>query len=242
MVIQKSAFGSLNCEENIIEIKDCSFNPNLWIARNIDLQKRRPVHWFFKRFIDITASTLGIAVILPFLAMIAILIKLDSKGPIFFKQERTGIYGKKFFIYKFRSMKNNAEKELDAIRNLNETNDKMFKIFKDPRVTKLGRILRRFSLDELPQLLNVIKGEMSLVGPRPALPFEVEKYEDWHYLRFGTLPGLTGMWQVNGRASIKDFNRVVKYDYDYLKKWNLILDFKLLLKTIPVVIFTKGAA
>lgn len=212
-----------------------------WLARNYNLWLRRPIQWKVKRFIDFFGSLLGIILISPILASIAIAIKLDSEGPILFKQQRIGLYGKEFYMYKFRSMKKNAEAELEQIRSQNETNDVMFKMFEDPRITRVGKIIRKFSLDELPQLLNVLRGEMSLVGPRPPLECEVEKYDKWHYLKFATLPGLTGMWQVNGRAIIKDFNQVVKLDYQYVKEWNLLLDFKLLVKTLPVVIMAKGA-
>lgn len=213
-----------------------------WIARNFNLQLRKPFQWLVKRLFDLTASILGVILISPLLLLTAIAIKLESRGPVLFKQERTGLYGKKFHIYKFRSMYQDAEKKLDLLREYNETNGIMFKMKKDPRITKVGKIIRKYSLDELPQLFNVIRGEMSLVGPRPPLPSEVGMYDDWHYLRFATIPGLTGMWQVNGRAKIMDFNRVVKLDYHYVDNWNLMLDFYLILKTIPVVILAKGAA
>ncbi|EKE03271.1 MAG: Glycosyl transferase CpsE [uncultured bacterium] len=213
-----------------------------WIARNYNLSSRRPFQWAAKRAIDFIGSTLGVILISPILALIALAIKLDSKGPILFKQERIGLYGKKFYMYKFRSMRQGAEEEFEQIRTLNETNDVMFKMVDDPRITKIGKILRKYSLDELPQLLNVIRGEMSLVGPRPPLEREIEKYDKWHYLKFATMPGLTGLWQVSGRAGILDFNDVIKFDYRYVNNWNLKLDFYLLLKTIPVVLLAKGAA
>ncbi|MCK7516057.1 MAG: sugar transferase [Desulfobacterales bacterium] len=198
--------------------------------------------WKIKRYFDFFASVFGIVLISPMLIFIALAIKLESKGPVLFKQKRIGRYGKEFYIYKFRSMKCDAEDKIDAIRCFNETNDIMFKMKEDPRVTKVGKIIRKLSLDELPQLINVIKGEMSLVGPRPPLQREVDKYDKWHYLRFAMLPGLTGMWQVSGRYKIKDFNKVVELDCKYLSEWNLALDFILLLKTIPIVLSTKGAA
>ena len=225
------------------KVKENSIKSNpFWIARNINLWQRRPVQWSIKRIFDLIASTLGIIMISPILALIAIAIKLDSKGPVFFKQKRVGLYGREFYMYKFRSMVQDAEKEIEAMKCFNETNDVMFKMYEDPRITKIGKIIRKYSLDELPQLFNVIRGEMSLVGPRPPLMSEVENYNAWHYLKFATLPGLTGMWQVNGRAKIKNFDTVVKLDYSYIDKWNLKLDFYLLFKTIPVVILAKGAA
>lgn len=229
--------------------KSTSLNKNLskksnpfWIAKNFSLWHRKPIQWKIKRLFDCIASITGLIIISPIIAFIAIAIKLDSKGTVFFKQKRVGLYGNEFYMYKFRSMKQDAEEKAHLIMDLNETNDKMFKMVKDPRITRIGKLIRKYSLDELPQLFNVIKGEMSLVGPRPPLMSEVEKYYKWHYLRFATIPGLTGMWQVNGRAEIKNFNKVVELDYNYIENWNLKLDFYLLLKTFPVVIMAKGAA
>ncbi|MDD3149372.1 MAG: sugar transferase [Candidatus Gastranaerophilales bacterium] len=216
------------------------FNP-FWIARNFNLYLRHPFQWVAKRFIDYAGSIIGTILISPFLLLIAILVKLDSKGPVFFKQRRIGIYGKPFYMYKFRSMKPDAEKMLHLIKDKNETNDVMFKLEDDPRITTIGKILRKYSIDELPQLFNVIKGEMSLVGPRPPIPEELYKYENWHFLKFATLPGLTGVWQTSGRAKVKNFNKVIKMDYEYIEKWNLLWDIKLLFKTIPAVLFAKGA-
>jgi lipopolysaccharide/colanic/teichoic acid biosynthesis glycosyltransferase len=213
-----------------------------WISRNISLWQRKPVQWKMKRLFDLALSIIGSILISPILFIIAIAIKLDSKGPIFFKQKRIGLYGKEFFMYKFRSMKINAEDQFDQIKHFNETNYIMFKMKEDPRITRVGKIIRKYSLDELPQLINVIKGEMSLVGPRPPIKKEVEKYEKWHFLRFSTLPGLTGIWQVSGRAKITDFNTVVKLDYQYIHDWDIKLDLLLLFKTIPVVISAKGAS
>ncbi|OGI04075.1 MAG: hypothetical protein A2104_00155 [Candidatus Melainabacteria bacterium GWF2_32_7] len=216
-------------------------NP-FWIARNYSLWLRRPFQWKIKRIFDLVASIIGVILISPVLVLIATAIKMDSRGPILFKQKRIGLYGKEFYMYKFRSMKQDAEEEFEQIRSMNETNDVMFKMTEDPRITRFGKFLRKYSLDELPQLFNVIKGEMSLVGPRPPLDREMEKYSKWHYLKFATLPGLTGMWQVSGRSGILDFNEVVKLDYQYIDNWDLKLDFYLLLKTIPVVILAEGAA
>lgn len=215
-------------------------NPFL-IANNFDLKKRCPFQWQLKRILDVFAVIFGGIIISPLLALVIFAIKADSKGPILFKQKRIGLHGKEFYMYKFRSMYIDAEQKLEELLKHNETNDLMFKMENDPRITKVGKIIRKLSIDELPQLLNVLKGEMSLVGPRPPIRRELSDYENWHYLRFGTLPGLTGVWQVSGRSKIKDFNTVVKMDYNYIKKWSFLLDMKLLLKTVPVVLSGEGA-
>ncbi|MBO9542361.1 sugar transferase [bacterium] len=195
-----------------------------------------------KRFFDVTATTLGLILLSPFLLLVALAIKLDSPGPILFKQQRVTVKGRTFWMYKFRSMRVNAEAELEKIIHLNERKDTlMFKLDRDPRVTRLGRLLRRTSLDELPQLINVLRGEMSLVGPRPPLPREVEQYSPHHRQRLEVLPGLTGMWQVSGRSDITDFEEVVRLDLSYIREWSLWLDFKILFKTIPAVLQSKGA-
>ncbi|MFH0702463.1 MAG: sugar transferase [bacterium] len=227
--------------ENIGKIHEIKLNPFL-IAKNFNLGLRKPIHWKIKRIFDFTSSIIGIILISPVLLFIAMAIKLESKGNVLFKQKRVGLYGKNFYIYKFRSMEQNAEKKFDSLKDFNDSNSVMFKMFNDPRITKVGKIIRKYSLDELPQLFNVIKGEMSLVGPRPPIQAEVDNYEKWHYLKFSTLPGLTGMWQVSGRSKIKDFNRVIGLDYRYISNWDLKLDLCLLLRTISVVIKGKGAA
>ncbi|MDD3012722.1 MAG: exopolysaccharide biosynthesis polyprenyl glycosylphosphotransferase [Candidatus Gastranaerophilales bacterium] len=213
-----------------------------WISRNFNIGLRKPFQWALKRLFDFILSFTGIIIIFPILLIIAAAIKLESDGPVFFKQKRVGLYGREFYMYKFRSMRQNAEESLDLLKDMNETNSIMFKMSEDPRITNIGRLIRKYSLDELPQLFNVLKGEMSLIGPRPPLPDEVEKYENWHYIKFSTYPGLTGLWQVSGRASIKDFNLVVKLDFKYAENWNLFQDLCILLKTIPVVIGAKGAS
>lgn len=220
---------------------DLKPNP-YWIAMNFNLAVRKPFQWFVKRTFDFTSCFIGIVMLIPLFLALAVLIKLESDGPLIFKQKRIGLYGKQFYMYKFRSMKNNADSEFERLKEFNETNQKMFKMVNDPRITKVGKFLRKYSLDELPQLFNVLKGEMSLVGPRPPIQREVDQYEPWHYLRFSTLPGLTGMWQVRGRSDITEFDKVVKLDYQYVSSWNLFLDFRLLLETIPVVLFGKGAS
>lgn len=200
------------------------------------------VQFFIKRILDFVFVSIGLILISPILAMIVLLIKIDSKGSVLFSQKRIGANGKEFNMYKFRSMVADADKKKKQLMQFNETNGHMFKMYNDPRITRVGAFLRKYSLDELPQLINVLKGEMSLVGYRPPLAEEVKGYEQHHYLRFLSMPGLTGPWQVGGRSSIKDFDEVVKLEYDYAKDWNLLKDLKILFKTIPVVLFGKDAA
>jgi exopolysaccharide biosynthesis polyprenyl glycosylphosphotransferase len=193
-----------------------------------------------KRLIDIAISSAALVCLAPFLFLVGVLIKLDSPGPIFFKQIRLGRGGKPFICYKFRSMQPEAEKELAELASLNEAQGPIFKIRDDPRCTRLGRILRRFSLDELPQFINVLLGDMSVVGPRPPLPPEVERYEDWHHERLNIPAGITGLWQVMGRSDLS-FNEMVMLDLFYAENWSLWLDFKIMLRTVPTVLFSRGA-
>lgn len=212
------------------------------LSVNLDSLKDKPFQHFIKRFIEINGTLIGLILISPILAAIALAIKFESKGPILFKQKRIGQHGKEFYIYKFRSMYIDAEERLEELKKYNQTNELMFKMFDDPRVTRVGKILRKFSLDEFPQLLNVLKGEMSLVGFRPPLPSEVTQYKSWHYVRFAMMPGLTGPWQVSGRSKIKKFDDVINLEYEYTKNWSLIKDISILFKTVPVVLFGKDAA
>lgn len=198
--------------------------------------------WFVKRAIDCIGAIVGMLLISPLLLTVMVLIKLDSKGPIFYKQERVGYQGKKFYMYKFRSMRPNADAEVEKLRAQNEDNAVMFKMKDDPRITNIGKFIRRYSIDELPQLINVVTGDMSLVGPRPPIPRELSEYEPWHFVRFLTVPGMTGHWQVSGRSNIQDFDDVVRLDYEYINQWNLLFDIRILFKTIPVVLFAKGAS
>ena len=199
------------------------------------LPETKPIQWLLKRTLDIGCSITGILALSPLLALVALAIRLESKGPVIYKQRRVGYKGQMFDMYKFRSMRKDADALLEQLLEKNETNGGMFKLFNDPRVTKVGRFIRKYSIDELPQLFNVLKGDMSLVGPRPPIDRELQHYEDWHYLRFNTFPGLTGLWQVSGRSRIKEFDTVVKMDFHYIKEWNILLDIKLILKTLPVV-------
>ncbi|NQT23035.1 MAG: sugar transferase [Candidatus Omnitrophica bacterium] len=195
---------------------------------------------FIKRAIDIVVSGAGIVILGPILLTVMILIRLTSKGPAFFIQKRVGLNGRKFVLYKFRTMYKGAHKKLSEIESLNEMGGPIFKIKNDPRITPLGRFLRKFSIDEMPQLFNVLLGHMGLVGPRPPLPKEVALYKTWQRRRLSMRPGLTCLWQISGRNKI-DFNEWMKLDLEYLDNWSLWLDFKILIKTIPVVLFGIGA-
>jgi exopolysaccharide biosynthesis polyprenyl glycosylphosphotransferase len=195
---------------------------------------------FLKRLIDILGSFFGLLTLSPLLCFVAVLIKLTSEGPVFFVQERMGLRGRRFKLYKFRTMVKDAEKKLEEIKHLNEVDGPVFKIEKDPRLTPIGGFLRKTSIDELPQLWNVLKGEMSLVGPRPPIPSEVEKYERWQRRRLSMRPGLTCLWQISGRSEL-DFDTWMKLDLKYIDNWSLTLDFIILLKTIPAVLSGRGA-
>jgi exopolysaccharide biosynthesis polyprenyl glycosylphosphotransferase len=193
-----------------------------------------------KRIFDFTASALGILALSPFFLAMAILIKATSKGPVFFKQNRLGLAGRKFTLYKFRTMRKGAHDVLSDVTDLNAMTSPEFKEKKTLWITPVGRFMRKFSLDELPQLFNVFVGHMSIVGPRPTVPDEVEKYKDWQRRRFSMKPGITCLWQVNGRNNIA-FEDWMKLDLEYLDNWSLWLDAKILLKTVPVVLFGIGA-
>ncbi|MEQ8198228.1 MAG: sugar transferase [Clostridiaceae bacterium] len=195
---------------------------------------------FFKRVIDVCCAAVAIIVLSPLFLIISIIIRLDSKGPAFFSQERVGKNGKVFRMYKFRSMIVNAECLREALLTENEMSGPMFKIKDDPRITSVGKFIRRTSIDELPQLFNILKGEMSLVGPRPSLPNEVEKFEEWMLKRLKVKPGLTCYWQVMGRSSI-DFEQWMKLDIRYVEERNLLLDIKLILSTFKVLLGDENA-
>lgn len=196
---------------------------------------------FIKRVADLVLSCLLLMLLSPLLIAVAVLIKLTSPGPVMFSQERVGRNKRRFRIYKFRSMVANAEMEKEKLVHLNEMDGPVFKIRTDPRVTPLGRFIRRTSIDELPQLLNVLCGDMSLVGPRPPLPTEVEMYEWLYHQRLSIKPGLTCLWQVNGRNQIS-FQEWMELDKQYIDNWSLWLDLKILVKTVPVVLLGKGAS
>jgi lipopolysaccharide/colanic/teichoic acid biosynthesis glycosyltransferase len=193
-----------------------------------------------KRAIDLVVALAGLAVLLPVFAVVALAIKLDSAGPIFFGQMRAGKDGQPFRMLKFRSMQQNADSLKAGLQQLNEVSGPIFKIRCDPRVTRVGCFIRRFSLDELPQLVNVIRGEMSLIGPRPLPVAEAEQCTGWQRGRLGALPGITGLWQVSGRTEIP-FHDMVQLDLYYIRNWSLRLDLEILLRTIPAVLSSKGA-
>lgn len=193
-----------------------------------------------KRLFDFAASGLGILVLSPCFLILAILIKATSKGPVFFKQDRLGLSGRKFTLYKFRTMRIGAQDVLNDVVDLNDMTTPEFRDKKTCWITPIGRFMRKFSLDELPQLFNVFVGHMSIVGPRPTVPDEVDKYKTWQRRRFSMKPGITCLWQVNGRNNIA-FEDWMKLDLEYLDRWSLWLDVKIMLKTVPVVIFGIGA-
>ena len=173
--------------------------------------------------------------------MLALAIKLTSRGPILYRQTRCGLGGRRFTLYKFRSMRTGADQDREALLPLNELDGPVFKIRDDPRCTAVGRFMRRFSLDELPQLFNILKGDMSFVGPRPPLPEEVERYERWQRRRLRMQPGLTCLWALEGRNQL-NFRRWMELDLQYIDTWSPVLDWKILLKTIPVVLIGRGAS
>lgn len=195
-----------------------------------------------KRIIDVVLSLIGILVFLPLMLVIAVLIKLDSPGPVLFKQKRAGLNGREFWIYKFRSMEIEAESKLHVLKPLNEIKDGgVFKMSKDPRVTRLGRILRKTSFDELPQFFNVLLGDMSMIGPRPLASYEVSQHSPYQLKRLEVMPGLSGLWQVSGRSDIDSFTKMVELDLEYINNWSLLFDIKILFKTFFTVVMAKGS-
>jgi len=195
---------------------------------------------YIKEIIDIVLGTIGLILFSPLFIIIAILIKLDSEGPIFYKHLRVGRYGKPFYLWKFRTMYKDADKILDKYPELKKEFEKEFKLKNDPRVTRIGKFLRKFSLDEIPQIFNILKGEMSIVGPRPVTFKELEKYGEYKDEVLRVKPGLTGLWQVSGRSDL-DYARRIALDLYYIQNWSLLLDIKIILKTIPAVFLGKGA-
>lgn len=195
----------------------------------------------YKRILDITGGLIGTIIFLIIYPFVGIAIKIDSPGPVLFKQKRVGKNGRIFQLLKFRSMYVDAEKRKGEFKEQNVMEGPMYKLKDDPRITRVGRFLRRMSLDEVPQFLNVLKGEMSLVGTRPPTPEEVKSYGLWHHRRISAKPGITGLWQVSGRNKIKNFSRVVELDCQYLDNWRFLDDLKILFKTVFVVLARKGA-
>ena len=211
----------------------------------VPLFKLRPpvfqgIDFALKRTFDLAVSTVGLGVISPVLLATAISVKLSSRGPVIYRSVRPGMAGRPFYCFKFRTMREHADQIQADLEPLNEVSGALFKIRDDPRLTRVGRFLRRYSLDELPQLVNVVRGEMSLVGPRPLPMRDFNRLEEWHKKRYLVLPGITGLWQVSGRSEL-DFDDLVRLDFLYLERWSILLDLSILLKTIPAVLSRRGA-
>jgi exopolysaccharide biosynthesis polyprenyl glycosylphosphotransferase len=241
------------CEEQGIIVRVRTDMSHLQVARSyVDELQGVPVmtiqsgpadSWqlVMKRLIDIVGSAALLLALTPLFAIVGLLIRVDSPGPVFFTQERIGLNKRRFRMLKFRTMVSGSDQRQEMLENLNEAEGPVFKIKKDPRITRIGAFLRRFSIDELPQLVNVLKGDMSLVGPRPLPVRDVERIDkQWHKRRFSIKPGITCLWQVNGRSNI-GFNEWVRMDLDYIDKWSLGLDLLILIKTIPAVFKGPGA-
>jgi lipopolysaccharide/colanic/teichoic acid biosynthesis glycosyltransferase len=193
-----------------------------------------------KRTLDITFSSLALLVTAPVMLGIAIAIRMDSEGDTFYKAQRIGRKGRTFSCYKFRTMVNNADQLKADLEHMNERDSVLFKIAKDPRVTRIGRVLRKYSLDELPQFYNVLRGDMSLVGPRPPMASEVEKYDLAHLRRLDVLPGITGLWQVEARQD-PSFDSYISLDTAYVENWSLLMDLRILARTVGVVFSGTGS-
>jgi exopolysaccharide biosynthesis polyprenyl glycosylphosphotransferase len=194
-----------------------------------------------KRVFDILVSSAAIILFVPFFLPISLAIKATSPGPVFFHQTRVSLNGRHFTLYKFRSMVANAEEKKQELLHLNQMEGPVFKMENDPRVTWVGQFLRKTSLDEFPQFWNVLKGDMSIIGPRPPLPEEVEQYQPWQRRRLSMRPGLTCLWQIKGRNTIRDFEQWINLDLQYIDTWSLGLDLKIFLKTIPTILLARGA-
>ena len=207
---------------------------------NKDKIRSRFIYHSMKRLFDIVAATCGIVILSPLMIIIAVLIKAEDHGPVFYKQVRVGKNGKTFKMYKFRSMFVNADKMLDRLKDQNDVDGPMFKMKDDPRVTKIGHFIRKHSLDELPQFLNVLKGDMSLVGPRPPLPSEVAEYSEYDKQRLFVTPGCTGLWQATERNEV-GFNEMVQLDIQYIKRASFIFDLWIIWKTVEIVIKPNGS-
>ena len=198
------------------------------------------INLFLKNLIDYVLGSIIFIIFIPIYLFVGMLIKISSRGPVFFEQKRMTKDCRIFYMYKFRTMYVDAEKRLKDLMKYNEADGPLFKMKNDPRITRVGRFLRKFSIDELPQIINVLKGELSLVGPRPPLPVEVEKYDDWEIKRMNVKQGITGLWQVSGRSDLS-FEEMARLDLYYIQNWSIEMDLKILLKTIPAALFGKGA-
>ncbi|MBN1164774.1 MAG: sugar transferase [Candidatus Krumholzibacteriota bacterium] len=221
------------------------------VKAGFTIRRRAWYERFLKRFIDVSMALMVLILGFPFFLAIALLIKITSRGPIFFKQDRIGENGYNFALFKFRTMRpdNDDSAHREFTKNfikghlsksaLDEPGDNLYKLAQDPRITAVGSFLRKTSLDELPQFINILKGEMTIVGPRPPLEYEYQHYEDWHKLRLEVRPGLTGLWQVSGRSSVP-FHEMVMLDLYYIEQWSLLLDIKIMLRTLPVMLAGTG--
>ena len=229
-IVEQSKFDNINCDIKA-GYPMAVFSPAVHNER----------HLIVKRVFDIVGGLIGSIISLPIILITAIPLKLESPGPLIFKQQRVGKNGRVFNIYKLRSMYVDAEERKKALMEQNKMNGLMFKMDDDPRITKVGKFIRKYSIDELPQFWNVLKGDMSLVGTRPPTIDEFEQYESHHKRRLSLKPGITGIWQVSGRSDIQDFEEVVRLDCQYIDNWSLWLDIKILFKTVGVVLTHKGA-
>ena len=210
------------------------------ISQDKVASKKRYLYFFIKRVFDIIASLTGLIILSPVLLITSIAIKIEDKGPVIFSQERVGRNGKTFKMYKFRSMYTNAEEILKELKDLNEADGPVFKMKNDPRITKVGRFIRKYSIDEILQLINIIRGDMSVVGPRPALPKEVAEYDEFAKQRLLVKPGLSCYWQISGRSDI-GFEQWMRLDVKYIKEMGILTDLKIILLTIPAVLKGEGS-
>ena len=204
------------------------------------IREQRTLFFFFKRALDILVSFFGLVLLFPVFIVIGIVIKTGSHGTVLYRQQRVGQNGKEFFMYKFRTMTADADTHIDSLQAHNNMKGNIFKMKDDPRITQNGRILRKTSLDELPQLFNVLRGDMSLVGPRPPLVREYVRYEGWHTLRLSVKPGMTGLWQTRGRNSVH-FNDMLRLDFQYIRERGFVCDILIILKTVPLLLGDEHA-
>jgi lipopolysaccharide/colanic/teichoic acid biosynthesis glycosyltransferase len=224
---------------NIVNAEgDLTAAPTTTVVLSKNWADRRLV--FLKRFTDVIGSGILLCLLSPLFFLVGIAVKLTSRGPVFYRWQVVGKNGIPFTAYKFRSMVVNADSMRDALQSKNEMTGPVFKIRDDPRITRVGRWLRRFSVDELPQIWSVLRGDMSLVGPRPPLQTEYARFTPYQALKLAVKPGITCLWQVNGRNEINDFDDWLRLDLEYIRTWSLQLDYKILLKTIPTVVTGKG--
>ena len=236
--ITADSFSQIKNEEKNVVMGE---NRNYKIVNGIKYYvDERKFYSFIKRTFDIIAASLFLLLFFWLFVIIAIIIKLQDGGPVFYVSTRVGRYGRRFNFYKFRSMRVDADKMLDELKSQNETRGELFKMKNDPRVTRFGRILRKTSLDELPQMFNILKGDMSFVGPRPPLVREVKNYTEYSMQRLAVTGGLTCYWQISGRSQI-DFNGMVKLDQKYIQERGVLTDLKILIKTVPAVLKGDGA-